>query len=243
MTIEIECRELSKEYGSFRALDGITLQVQQGEILGFLGPNGAGKTTTIRLLMGMLIPTSGSAFIHGLDCHADRVEVKRYVGYLPDQPVFHDYLRGEEILRFVGEMQGLDHTTLDQRVPQLLETFGLSDAAFEFAVNYSTGMKRKLALACAQIHDPEVYILDEPTSGLDPVGSRDLQNWIRESAHTGKTIFLSTHLLDMAERLCTRVGIVDRGRLLALGPLDELKDRLCPGGTLEEIFFKVTQPD
>lgn len=243
MNVEVECRQLTKEYGNFRALDSVTLEANRGEILGFLGPNGAGKTTTIRLLMGMLIPSGGRALIHGLDCQTDRVEVKRHVGYLPDQPVFHDYLRGEEILRFVGEMHGVNRDVLDRKVPMLLETFGLTDAASEFAVNYSTGMKRKLGLACAQIHDPEVYILDEPTNGLDPVGSRDLQNWIRESARNGKTIFLSTHLLDMAEKLCDRVGILDNGRLLAIGPLSELKDRLCPGGSLEQIFFKVTQPD
>lgn len=240
---EIECTALTKEYGKFRALDGLNLTVAAGEVFGFLGPNGAGKTTTIRLLMGMLIPTSGSATIHGLDCHKHRAEVKRWVGYLPDTPVYQDYLRGAEILQFVGEMHGLTSQQLKTQLPQLLENFSLSDAANEFAVNYSMGMKRKLGLACAQLHDPQVFILDEPTNGLDPIASRDVQNWILESAKNGKTIFLSTHLLDMAAKICHRVGIINKGELLAIGTPQELQAQLSPGGTLEEVFFAVTQAE
>lgn len=239
--LEIECLGLSKAYNAFRAVDQVTMQVRAGEIFGFLGPNGAGKTTTIRLLMGMLVPSAGSASIHGLDCHRERAEAKRWVGYLPDNPTFHDYLRGTEILRFVGEMHGLRGDELKRRVAELLEQFSLSDAAFEFAVNYSTGMKRKLALACALLHQPQVLILDEPTNGLDPLASREMQNWVVASAQAGKTIFMSTHLLDMAEKLCHRVGIIHRGQILAVGTPQELKERLCPGGSLEEVFFKVTQ--
>jgi ABC-2 type transport system ATP-binding protein len=240
--LEIECRELTKYYGSFSAVDNLDLKVEAGEIFGFLGPNGAGKTTTIRLLMGMLIPTSGSARIHGLDCQIDRAEVKRWVGYLPDNPTFHDYLRGDEILRFVGEMQGLEGDHLIKRVGELLEQFSLSEASSEFAANYSMGMKRKLGLACAKLHEPIVYILDEPTNGLDPIASREVQNWILSCSREGKTVFLSTHLLDMAEKLCHRVGIIHNGRLHAIGPPKELKDQLCPGGSLEEVFFAVTVP-
>jgi ABC-2 type transport system ATP-binding protein len=240
---EIECLELSKDYGSFHALDRLTLEVEAGEIFGFLGPNGAAKTTTIRLLMGMLIPTAGMARIHNLDCHKERARVKQWVGYLPDNPTFHDYLHGKEILRFVGEMHGLSGNALEDRVSQLLDRFSLADAALEFAVNYSTGMKRKLGLACAQLHEPQVYILDEPTNGLDPIASREVHKWITESAQQGKTIFLSTHLLDMAEKLCHRVGIIDRGKLLAVGRPQDLKDKLCFGGSLEEVFFSVTQQE
>ena len=236
----IECASLSKVYGSFRAVNAISLEVQPGEIFGFLGPNGAGKTTTIRMLMGMLIPSQGQARILGLDCQKDRVEVKRRVGYLPDNPVFQDYLRGVEILQFVGEMHGLSGQLLVERVTQLLEQFSLTDAAYEFAVNYSMGMKRKLGLACAQIHNPDVYILDEPTNGLDPIAQREVQNWILESARAGKTIFLSTHLLDMAEKLCHRVAIIHRGEILTVGSPQQLKDQLSAGGSLEEVFFAVT---
>ncbi|MBI4751794.1 MAG: ABC transporter ATP-binding protein [Acidobacteria bacterium] len=236
----IECALLSKVYGSFRAVNAISLEVQPGEIFGFLGPNGAGKTTTIRMLMGMLIPSQGQARILGLDCQKDRVEVKRRVGYLPDNPVFQDYLRGVEILQFVGEMHGLAGQSLVTRVTQLLEQFSLTDAAYEFAVNYSMGMKRKLGLACAQIHNPDVFILDEPTNGLDPIAQREVQNWITSSAQAGKTIFLSTHLLDMAEKLCHRVAIIHRGEILTVGSPQQLKDQLSAGGSLEEVFFAVT---
>ncbi|MHC5078349.1 MAG: ABC transporter ATP-binding protein [Planctomycetota bacterium] len=238
---EIECKRLSKDYGRFRAVHRLDLEVEAGEIFGFLGPNGAGKTTTIRLLMGMLVPSEGHARVHGLDCHKDRVEVKRWVGYLPDDPTFHDYLRGREILDFVGRMHGLNSRDLQHRIRELLSRFSLMDAASEFAVNYSAGMKRKLAFACAQIHDPRVFLLDEPTSGLDPGASREIGDWILRSSEAGKTVFLSTHLLDRAEKLCHRVGIIHKGELLAVGSPGELEGRLCPGGTLEEVFFAVTQ--
>lgn len=239
--IEIECNNLSKSYGGFQAVKHVSLQVQTGEIFGFVGPNGAGKTTTIRLLMGMLIPSNGNAKIHGLDCHIDRAEIKRWVGYLPDNPTYPDYLRGEEILRFVGDMHGLSRDELHKRIKLLLEQFSLSNAAFEFANNYSMGMKRKLGLACAQLHDPLIYILDEPTNGLDPIGAREVQSWIISSAKSGKTIFLSTHLLSMVENLCHRVCIINDGQLLASGSLKELKDKHGKDGSLEDIFLSVVE--
>lgn len=240
---EIECVDLTKNYGSFRALDSLNLQVESGEIFGFLGPNGAGKTTTIRLLMGMLIPTGGLCRIHGLDCHSDRVRVKHFTGYLPDNPMFHDYLRGEEILHFVGNMHGLDKATVRRRTHELLEQFSLTDAAYEYAVNYSAGMKRKLGLCCALIHDPAVFLLDEPTNGLDPIAAREVQNWISASAGAGKTVFLNTHLLEMADKLCHRVAIINNGRLLAVGTPADLENKLCQGGSLEEAFFAVTKSE
>jgi ABC-2 type transport system ATP-binding protein len=239
----IEFHEVSKTYGDFTAVRNLALAVDRGEVFGFLGPNGAGKTTTIRMMMGILVPSDGRITIDGLDCQADRVRVKQRVGYLPDNPVFYDYLRGREILAFVGEMHGQPRDEAQRRTAALLDELALEDAAEEFAVNYSTGMKKKLGLACALIHDPAVLILDEPTNGLDPRASRHVQERIRVSAAQGKTIFLSTHLLDMAERLCGRVGIIDKGDLVAVGPLKDLQDKLVPGGSLEEVFLKVTQAD
>ena len=239
----IEFHEVSKTYGDFTAVRNLALAVDQGEVFGFLGPNGAGKTTTIRMMMGILVPSDGRIIIDGLDCQVDRLQVKQRVGYLPDNPVFYDYLRGREILTFVGEMHGQRRDEAERRAAVLLDELALEDAAEEFAVNYSTGMKKKLGLACALIHDPAVLILDEPTNGLDPRASRHVQDRIRVSAAQGKTIFLSTHLLDMAERLCGRVGIIDKGDLVAVGRLKDLQDKLAPGGSLEEVFFKVTQPD
>jgi ABC-2 type transport system ATP-binding protein len=236
----IEFEHLGKSYGEFAAVRDLDLSIEKGEVFGFLGPNGAGKTTTIRMMMGILVPTSGRITIDGLDCRGDRVAVKQRVGYLPDNPMFYDYLRGREILEFVGEMHGQSRAEAQKRAGALLDEFALDDAAEEYAVNYSTGMKKKLGLACALIHDPSVLILDEPTNGLDPRASLEVQERLRLSAAQGKTIFLSTHLLDMAERLCGRVGIIDKSHLVAVGPLRELQDKVVPGGSLEEVFLKVT---
>jgi ABC-2 type transport system ATP-binding protein len=239
----IAFQHVGKKYGEFTAVDDLDFSIERGEVFGFLGPNGAGKTTTIRMLMGILVPTSGRIAVEGLDCHKDRVALKRRVGYLPDNPLFYDFLRGWEIVEFVGEMHGLSRGEAKSRAGVLLADFGLDDAAEEYAVNYSMGMKKKLGLACALIHDPAVLILDEPTNGLDPRASHEVQERLLYAANQGKTIFLSTHLLDMAERLCSRVGIIDRGNLVAVGPLRELKDKVFPGGSLEEVFLKVTQAD
>jgi len=238
----IAANGLAKKYGAFEAVRDLTLEVASGQLFGFLGPNGAGKTTTIRMLMGILVPTGGSARILGLDCQRERSEVMRRVGYLPDTPVFYDFLRGREILEFVGEMHGLARADARRAAAQLLAELTLEDAADEYAVNYSAGMKRKLGLACALVHDPAVLILDEPTNGLDPRAAREVQQRLLAYAAAGRTVFLSTHLLDMAERICTRVGIIDGGRLLAAGTVDELRGHLCPGGSLEELYLKVTAP-
>jgi ABC-2 type transport system ATP-binding protein len=234
---------LGKQYGAFTAVRDLTFSVDGGEVFGFLGPNGAGKTTTIRMLMGILVPSAGRATIDGLDCKLERVEVKRRGGYLPDSPIFYDFLRGREILEFIGEMHGQSLGEARRNAARLLEELALGEAAEEFAVNYSTGMKKKLALACALIHDPSVLILDEPTNGLDPRAAREVQVLLKGSAARGKTIFLSTHLLDMAERVCTRLGIIHKGELVAVGELEALRRKVVPGGTLEEVFLKATQPD
>jgi ABC-2 type transport system ATP-binding protein len=237
----IEFDALTKHFGSFVAVSNLSFTVQPGEVFGFLGPNGAGKTTTIRMLMGILTPTSGRVSVDGLDCRRDRVEVKRRVGYLPDSPMFYDFLRGREILEFVGEMHGQPRGVARRNAARLLEELALGDASEEYAVNYSMGMKKKLGLACALIHDPSTLILDEPTNGLDPRAAREVQDRLSRSAAEGKTIFLSTHLLHMAERLCSRLGVIDRGRLAAAGALQELREQVAPGGTLEEVFLKATE--
>jgi ABC-2 type transport system ATP-binding protein len=234
---------LGKRYGRFDAARNVSLTVGRGQVFGFLGPNGAGKTTVIRMLMGILVPTSGHASIDGLDCQRDATEVKRYVGYLPDQPAFYDFLRGREIVEFVGEMHGLTRAQARERTAQLLRELALSDAAEDFAVNYSLGMKKKLGLACSLIHDPPVLILDEPTNGLDPRAARDVNERLRVSAAAGKTIFLSTHRLDTAERLCTHVGIIHRGQLVECGTLQSVKEKFLAGTSLEEVFIKLTEPD
>lgn len=240
----VHIERLRKCYGDFEAVADLTMQVRRGEIFALLGPNGAGKTTSIRMLMGILQPSGGSARIDGLDCFADRVPVKRRVGYLPDEPIFYDYLRGREIIQFVGEMHGLQGKQIEERAAPLMQRLELSDAALEYAVNYSRGMKKKLALICALVHDPALLILDEPTNGLDPAGMRTLHELVRELAAAGKGVFYSTHLLDQAEKLCHRIGILYRGRLAMAGTLDEVRAALkSRDGSLEEIYFQVTRQE
>ncbi len=236
----IQFDALSKTYGSYDAVKPLTLTVQRGEVFGFLGPNGAGKTTTIRMMMGILAPSGGKVLIDGLDCQADAAEVKRRVGYLPDNPIFYDYLRGREILQFVAEMHGFSRTDAIARASALLQDLGLDDVTEEFAVNYSMGMKKRLGLACALIHEPAVLILDEPINGLDPRASRDVQERLLAASAQGTTIFVSTHLLDMAQKLCDRVGIIHRGALAATGTLDEIRAGASADGSLEEVFLKIT---
>jgi len=236
----IEFQQLTRTYGDFTAVQPLTLQVQSGEVFGFLGPNGAGKTTTIRMMMGILVPSGGRALINGLDCHSQRADVQRHVGYLPDNPIYYDFLRGREILQFVAEMHGMGRRVAEEQAVRMLNEFGLDEVVNEFAVNYSMGMKKKLGLACALIHDPQVLILDEPINGLDPRAAREVQDRLRQAAASGKTIFMSTHLLDMAEKVCTRAGIIHRGELVATGTLEELRQRVDQNATLEEVFLKVT---
>jgi ABC-2 type transport system ATP-binding protein len=241
----IETSGLTKRFGTHQALDGLSLCVARGEVYGFLGPNGAGKTTCMRILMGMLVPDSGVAKIRGLDCIQERVEVKRVVGYLPDVPVFYDYLKGRELLRFVGQMHGLKSSHFKRRAEQLMSALELDDAAGDYVSNYSLGMKKKMALVLALLHEPEVLVLDEPTTGLDPKATRLMQRLIRDHAAAGGSVLLSTHLLDMAERLCDRVGILHRGQLVAEGQPRQLRERMAQSSassepTLEEVFFALT---
>ena len=236
----LEAIGLGKRYGDFDAVRDLDLTVHRGEVFAFLGPNGAGKTTTIRMLMGILQPTAGTARIDGMDCFTARAEVKRTVGYLPDDPVFYDYLRGRELIQFVGEMHVLSKKMITDRAAPLLERFQLEDALEDYAVNYSRGMKKKLGMVCALLHDPALLILDEPTNGLDPLASKLLRELIMEKAGEGRSVFFSTHLLDQAEKLCHRVGILFKGAKKADGSLSELRENLAEGGSLEEVFFAVT---
>ncbi len=236
----IQFQSLTKTYGAFDAVKPLTLDVKRGEVFGFLGPNGAGKTTTIRMMMGILAPTGGRVLVDGFDCHLEATEVKRRVGYLPDNPIFYDFLRGREIVQFVAEMHGFSRAQAAERAARLLTELGLDDVTEEFAVNYSMGMKKKLGLACALVHEPAVLILDEPINGLDPRASRDVQKRLLAAASAGTTIFVSTHLLDMAEKLCDRVGIIHHGALVATGTLDEIRASAAADGSLEDLFLKIT---
>jgi len=235
----IKLEDYQKKYGDFIAVHQLNLEVKAGEIFGFLGPNGAGKTTTIKMLMGILTPSKGRGTIYGQDIVTQTVPLKQIIGYLPDDPVFYDYLRAEEILRFVGNMHGIEEKELEQKIERWLSDFDLLEARNEFAVKYSTGMKKKLALGMATIHEPKLLILDEPTAGLDPIASRKLQNWIVEYAKKGNTVFLSSHLMDMVQKLCDRVAIIHEGRIAAIGTPDELQEKLSTEGSLEDVFIQI----
>src|SRR6478735_5486043 len=174
----ISTSQLNKVFGSFTAVRDVNLSVEKGSVYGFLGANGAGKTTTIKMLMGLLVPSSGQATIGGLDCQKDRIEVKRLIGYLPDTPLFPEFLKGREVVQMAGELQGLSRSAARQRAVELIVQMGLEDASEEYSTNYSTGMKKRLGLAAAMVHDPEVLLLDEPTNGLDPYASKLMREWI-----------------------------------------------------------------
>jgi ABC-2 type transport system ATP-binding protein len=238
----VELEALTKRYGEFVAVDGISLAVAPGEVVALVGPNGAGKTTTLRMLMGVLAPTSGAARVAGLDCFRDRARVMHHVGFVPDDPIFYDYLRGGEVLDFVIDVRGLPRAVARARADELCRALDLEDALGEYAVNYSKGMKKKLALVCALLHAPRLLVLDEPQSGLDPFSMRRLNELVAAAAAAGNAVFYSTHILEHAERLGHRIAILAGGRLVAVGTLAELRALASESASLEEIFFAVAAP-
>jgi ABC-2 type transport system ATP-binding protein len=241
----IDTDGLTKRFGDKVAVDALSLKVEAGEVMGFLGPNGSGKTTTIRLLMGLLRPSAGRATILGRDCHTDAVALKRDIGYLPDEPFLYPYLSGLEVLELVAGLHGFARADARRRAGEAAERLGLGAAARAYTVTYSLGMKKRLALAMALLHEPRVLILDEPTNGLDPRGARDMRTTIATLAAGGRTIFLSTHLLDAAERLCHRVAIIRGGVLQAVGTPGELRTRYAatPDTSLEDLFLRLTEAE
>jgi ABC-2 type transport system ATP-binding protein len=242
----IVIERLSKAFGDFSALQDVSFEVLPGEVFGLLGPNGAGKTTLIRTLMGLLIASSGRARMLGLDCFEDRVALKRRIGYLPDAPFFYDYLTGWELIRFIADMHGIEASTAAERAERLFSELQLADAADDFVTSYSLGMRKKMALAMALLHEPNVLILDEPTTGLDPQSSRHIRQLIRSYADSGRTVMLSTHWLELAEQVCDRVVIIHRGRLVESGSPAEVRARASASSsadpTLEDVFLQLTTP-
>lgn len=233
---------VSKKFGDKQALSDVSWAVQGGCISGLLGPNGAGKTTLFRLLMGILEATSGRLFIEGRDCFKDRVAVKRLVGYLPDEPVFYSYLKGREVLELSAGMHGFDVEEVFERLGPLIEKMQMEEALDSFAEDYSRGMKKKLGLLLALVHDPALLILDEPTNGLDVESTRLFFDLMRELRDLERTIVFSTHLLDQVEKLCSHAAIIDRGQLIVAGTLDELRGAAQgEGASLEEVFLSLTQ--
>ncbi len=236
----IETKNLVKRYGDKTAVNNVSFEVYGGEIFGFLGPNGAGKTTTIKLIVGLLQPTSGFAKVAGYDVQLQPLQAKAANGYVPDTPNLYPKLSGRELLRFVGDLYELDHNQIERRIDELLNLFDLYQAGDDPIDSYSHGMQQKTALAAALMHDPKVLVLDEPTVGLDPRSARMIKDMLRQMANRGAAVFLSTHILEIAERMCDRIGIIDKGELIAIGTMEELRSLGKGETSLEDIFLSLT---
>lgn len=239
----IEIQNLTKRFDRVIAVDNLSLTINKGEIFGFLGPNAAGKTTTIKIMTGLLRPTSGIVRIGGFDIQQDAIVAKRLIGYVPEDPFVYDKLTGREFLRFIGGLFSLDGKKLESKIEYWLDFFGLNQNADQLTESYSHGMKQKLVMSAALLHDPQMLIIDEPVVGLDPKSTRKLKDLLKSLAKQGTTIFLSTHILSVAEELCDRVGIIHQGRLIAIGSIPEIKQAAKESAdiSLESIFLKLTE--
>jgi ABC-2 type transport system ATP-binding protein len=236
----IETKNLVKQFGDKAAVNNISFAVRGGEVFGFLGPNGAGKTTTIKMIVGLLQPTSGEVKVAGYDVQTQPMQAKATSGYVPDTPNLYMKLSAREFLRFVGDLYEMKRGKAEERIDELLKLFDLTDVRDDLIDSYSHGMKQKTALAAALIHDPKVLVLDEPTVGLDPKSARLIKDILRQLADRGAAVFLSTHILEIAERMCDRIGIIDHGNLVAVGTMDELRSMGKSGSSLEDIFLALT---
>jgi ABC-type multidrug transport system ATPase subunit len=235
----VQVEGVTKAFGYKVALDEITFSVPSGQICGLLGPNGAGKTTLFRLLMGILKATEGRMLIDGCDAFEDRVEVKRLIGFLPDEPVFYSYLSGQEVLQLSAAMHGLEVRSTMDRIAPLMAKLRLADDIGNYAEDFSRGMKKKLGLLMAMLHDPKLLVLDEPTNGLDVEATHLFYDLILETAAQGTTVLFSTHLMDHVSRMCSHTVIINEGKLVAKGSLEELRSRFG-GASLEDIFLMLT---
>lgn len=240
MEYGIETHGLTKDFGSFRAVDHIELRVERGSFYGFLGPNGAGKSTTIKMLTGLLAPSHGTAMILGHDFAREPLEVKRRIGVVPEDLCLFDNLTAREYLFFIGRMYLVPIDVVAERCEELLNLLGLADTGKTLVLEFSHGMRKKLALAAALIHDPDLLFLDEPFEGIDAIASRTIRTVLERLIQRGSTIFLTSHILEIVERLCTHVGIISNGKLVTQGPLGNL----ASGTSLEEAFIRaVGEPD
>ncbi|MCP4683794.1 MAG: ABC transporter ATP-binding protein [Desulfobacterales bacterium] len=238
----IKLVDLTKVYKDLYAVNNINLEVEQGIIFGFLGPNGAGKTTTIRMMAGVLKPTTGRIIINGMDLAKEPSKVKQCVGFIPDRPFVYEKLSGLEFLYFIAGLYHLERgQSLDKRISDILGLFDLGGWQEELIESYSHGMKQRLVMCAALVHDPKVLIVDEPMVGLDPKASRLVKDIFREQAGKGTTIFMSTHSLEVAEEVCDEIAIIQAGRIIAQGTAGTLRRRAGIGGSLEDVFLKLTE--
>jgi ABC-2 type transport system ATP-binding protein len=236
----IELDQVTKVYGSKTAVDRLSLSIPAGELFAFLGPNGAGKTTTIKMMCGLLFPTSGTVKVGGFDLQHDGDRARQSLSYVPDQPFLYDKLTGREFLQFIADMYGMSAAHGRQRIDEMIRLFELGEFVDDLSERYSHGMRQRTVFAAALLHEPRVLIVDEPTVGLDPRSVRLLKDLLRREAEKGNTVFLSTHSLDVAEQLADRIGIVEHGRLISCGTLDCLRKQAEVDGPLEDVYLKLT---
>ena len=237
----IEITGVTKRYGPKVAVSGLNLRVPDGELFAFLGPNGAGKTTTIKMLCGLLFPTEGTVKVGGFDLRTEGDAARQLVSYVPDQPFLYEKLSGREFLQFTCDMYRMDPRHARDRMAEVIETFHLDEFVDDLTERYSHGMRQRTCFAAALVHEPRLLIADEPTVGLDPKSIRELKVLLRQLAESGTTVFLSTHTLDIAQELADRIGIIDRGKLLGLGTMSDLRTQAAMDGSLEDLFLKITE--
>ncbi|HKU42910.1 MAG TPA: ABC transporter ATP-binding protein [Polyangiales bacterium] len=240
-SVLVTATQLGKRFSDFTALDALDFELRAGEVVGLLGPNGAGKTTTLKLLLGLLRPSTGRARILGFDCTHDALRVKERVGFTPDEPQFYDFLTGKETLDFAISARGLQPVAAWAALRDTIALFDFEAQLAALTSTYSHGMKKKLALLCALLHRPRVLLLDEPTNGLDPPTALRVRTLLQHEAAAGAAVLVSTHLLDMAERMCDRLLVMDHGRLIGSGSADELRRQagVAAEASLEEAFLKL----
>ena len=237
----IELKSITKKYGNFRAVDNLNLTVEKGELFGFIGPNGAGKTTTIKMIGGILAPSSGTVTVAGIDMQKQPEAAKRKIGFIPDRPYLYEKLTGMEFLRFTADIYGVPERIFDQRAQENLEMFSLSDWSNELIESYSHGMKQRLIMSAALLHDPQVIIVDEPMVGLDPMAIMLVKDLFQRLVREGVTVFMSTHTLAVAEETCDRIGIIHKGHMIASGTTADLqREANVSDADLERIFLNLT---
>lgn len=236
----IELQSVTKKYGAKVAVDNLSLAIRSGEFFAFLGPNGAGKTTTIKMICGLLKPSSGRVSVCGFDVAKSYIEAKRLMAYVPDQPYLYDKLSGLEFLHFMGDMYGVRGAERDREIDRLCELFAMREYIQELTESYSHGMKQRVVLAATLLHHPKVIVVDEPMVGLDPHTARVVKETFQAEARRGTSIFMSTHVISIAEECAERIGIIMNGKVVALGSIDELRRLAQSDGRLEDVFFKIT---
>jgi ABC-2 type transport system ATP-binding protein len=237
----ISIQNVTKNYGKKVAVDNLSLEVAPGEFFAVLGHNGAGKTTTIKMIAGLLRPTSGRILVGGVDVQVDPIAAKKVCAYVPDQPFLYDKLSGIEFMNFIADLYGVDGDGRQKEIERLVELFGMKDFVRELTESYSHGMKQRLVLAATLLHKPKVIMVDEPLVGLDPHTARLVKQVFKDQAKAGNSIFMSTHVLSVAEDFADRIGIMQQGKIVALGHMDDLRRQAQTEGRLEDVFFKITE--